>query len=215
MLIMMPVLLRRIHNKLLYFYGEIHSMMRLVLTLCTFIFTGSSIANEAVKNPVNSGFKRAELGVGLVYGEPGYGVKIKYQLSDYLVGFELNSIDLSESYLFGPETRDANNESGDYWVMSATIGKDWSHDWFSTAVDIGIGYGVGGEHTNCTNERSDGKGFGVCDYEIERVITVPISATFVVNIGKRSGIGLSLTHSFSSLEYNTGLKIIIPIGSYD
>jgi len=188
-------------------------MMRSILTLFTVIFTTTSIADELINDNYNSGFKRVELGLGIIYGEPGYGAKVKYQLSDYLVGLEVNSIKLSDSYSFGPHTRNINNESGDYWVLTASIGKDWSNGWLNAAVDIGVGYGVGGDHKNCTNEHDDGYSFELCDYEIERAITVPLSATFV--IGKGAGIGLSLTHSFSSLEYNTSLKIVIPFGSFD
>jgi hypothetical protein len=188
-------------------------MIKSVITLFVAIFTTTSFANEAVSDIDDSGFKRVEFSMGYIYGEEGYGAKVKYQLSGYLVGFEVNSINLSDSYIFGPRTRDFNNESGDHWVLSASLGKDWSYGWLNAAVDIGIGYGVGGEHTNCTSESDNGFSFELCDYEIERAISIPMSATFV--IGKGAGIGLSVTHAFSSLEHNTGLKIVIPFGSFD
>ncbi|MEI6894583.1 MAG: hypothetical protein V5789_08110 [Colwellia sp.] len=184
-------------------------MMKLVIIIFTTILSMPTFANDLD----NSGFKRVELGLGIVYGETGYGAKVKYQLSDYLIGLELNSIDLSDSYILGPNTRDINNESDDYWVFSASIGKDWSYGWFHVAVDVGVGYGAGGDHNNCTDEYNNDNSYELCDYEVERAITVPISVTFV--LGKKTGIGLSLTHAFSSLDHNSGLKVIIPFGSFD
>lgn len=137
-------------------------MMRIILILLT-TFSFTSFSMEPVKSMDQSGFKRVELGAGLIYGQWGKGAKVKYQLSDYLIGLEVNSIELSESYIFGPHTRDIKNESGDYWVLTASIGKNWSYGWLNTAVDIGVGYGIGGDHKNCSNEYFDGTSFKLCD----------------------------------------------------
>jgi hypothetical protein len=183
----------------------------ILLSLLLFSLTSYSVTQE--KTDGEHDIKRVELGVGLINGYFGKGAKIKYKTPNYLIGVELNLVSM-EGSSWGTSIKDENDESGDHPQLSITLGKDWSHSFFSTAVDIGIGYSVEGKHTNCKS--SGGSWFfsgEVCAYDVHHYWAIPMSATLI--FGKTYPIGLSLTHEISGGEYKSGFKIVVPFGTYN